>query len=399
MVAYIAIAACVLVLGGAVGLFLFHIIAIAFAARRLYAAPTAAKPLLDALGVSIVKPLSGIEATSYHNLETYFQLDYPRYELLFCVESEDDPILMVLAVLAEKYPKVDQRVLIGFDRVGANPKINNMYKGFQAAKYSLVMIGDAGITMRQNTLTEMTSVLVEEEDVGLVHQIPWILPRPGFANLLQMIYFGTWHAKMYLSLNALGQNCTTGMSTLMRKDVLDEAGGLPVLGCYLAEDYFMAELYRQRGLKTRLSRQPALQNPGYNSVSAFELRQIRWWQLRLAILPPSALLEPFSSCFPIAAASSLAITCLLPNVNPLVFGLCFGLVWFLLDYLLMRLMMGPDPQTQLKPSAYLAAWIYRETTAPLLWCRGLCRWTTVEWREKKFRMSLGGLTEELAPTV
>lgn len=38
----------------------------------------------------------------------------------------------------------------------------------------------------------------------------------------------------------------TGMSCLMRKDVLDQAGGLVAFAQYIAEDYFMAKAIADR---------------------------------------------------------------------------------------------------------------------------------------------------------
>ena len=57
------------------------------------------------------------------------------------------------------------------------------------------------------------------------------------------MYFGTYHARMYLSANLIGINCATGMSSLMRKDVLDEMGGMEAFADYLAEDYFFAKTF------------------------------------------------------------------------------------------------------------------------------------------------------------
>ncbi len=66
---------------------------------------------------------------------------------------------------------------------------------------------------------------------------------PRFLSFDFQVYFGTSHARIYLSASLLGVNCATGMSALMRKEVLDATGGLKTFGKYLAEDYFMAQAF------------------------------------------------------------------------------------------------------------------------------------------------------------
>ena len=53
-------------------------------------------------------------------------------------------------------------------------------------------------------------------------------------------------ARNCLSANACNINCSTGMSCMLRRDVLDRAGGLAEFGQYLAEDHFIAEAIRQQ---------------------------------------------------------------------------------------------------------------------------------------------------------
>lgn len=87
----------------------------------------------------------GVDPNLLHNLETYFTMIYPVYELLFCIENKDDPAIETVKRLIEKYPNIDTQLFIGGSNVGVNPKINNMNPGYLAAKYELIMISDSGV--------------------------------------------------------------------------------------------------------------------------------------------------------------------------------------------------------------------------------------------------------------
>lgn len=111
----------------------------------------------------------GVDQNLFSNLESFFTLNYPKvcffsialivscnpyfllqYELLFCVEDDTDPVIMLVNSLIEKYPKVDAKVFIGGSDVGVNPKINNMHKAYEAASYEFVLISDSGIRSMYN---------------------------------------------------------------------------------------------------------------------------------------------------------------------------------------------------------------------------------------------------------
>lgn len=82
-------------------------------------------------------------------------------------------------------------------------------------------------------------------------------------------------ARMYLVADLIRINCHTGMSTLIRKKILDEEGGLKSFGVYLAEDFFIAKKITDKNWRIRISSQPALQNCGICQVTSFQARLAR----------------------------------------------------------------------------------------------------------------------------
>lgn len=187
--------------------------------------------------------------------------------------------------------------------------------------------------MCKDTLTDMVSLMTDK--VGLVHQMPFTCDRTGFGGSLEKVYFGTCHCRMYLFINLIGVNCVTGMSCLMRKCVLEKAGGLKSYSNYLAEDYFIAKSYIDDRWVVQLSHQPALQNTANYAVPAWQKRMIRWCKLRLR-LTPMAWLEPFQECFLLGIMSSWTVNYLF-GWNSLVFFLIHVLCWFLSDYTLLKI--------------------------------------------------------------
>ena len=66
----------------------------------------------SAAPISLVRPVCGLEAFSEETLLASFRLDYPAYELIFCVADAGDPILPML----ERRPSLAN---VGQNAVGA----------------------------------------------------------------------------------------------------------------------------------------------------------------------------------------------------------------------------------------------------------------------------------------
>ena len=72
--------------------------------------------------------------------------------------------------------------------MGVNPKINNMQPGYLAARHELVLVSDAGLAMREDTLADMVAHMTPS--VGIVHQMPFTCDRKGWPAVLEKVGVG-----------------------------------------------------------------------------------------------------------------------------------------------------------------------------------------------------------------
>ncbi|GIY78796.1 ceramide glucosyltransferase-B [Caerostris extrusa] len=383
--------------GGWCFVWLLHIIAILNGKLKLHRKPQLPSPEVPLPGVSILKPLTGVDQNLYTNLESFFTMNYPKFELLFCIEDESDPSIMLVKKLIEKHPEIDASIFIGKeeggDKVGVNPKINNMNPGYEAAKYDLILVSDSGIRMKEDTLLEMACAM--SENVALVHQMPFTCDRNNFPSVMEKVYFGTSHARIYLAADLFRINCPTGMSALMRKKLLDEVGGIKAFGQYLAEDFFFAKSFTDRGWGIRISSQPAWQNSGICEIKNFNNRISRWAKLRFAMVPYTIVLEPLSECMVLGACAAWALNVLF-QWDVFVVYLVHILAWLILDWALLNIIQNNSlPFSKMD---FVIAWTFREVGAFYHFCLALFD-PKIQWRTRTFYLRWGGLAEEVSPRV
>ncbi|MFY9628724.1 MAG: ceramide glucosyltransferase [Methylocystis sp.] len=245
-------------------------------ARNLPAPP-------DAPPVSVVRPLRGLETFSEETLRASFELDYPAYELLFCVQGLHDPIIPVVERLIAEYPSVPSRLLIGDDYVSVNPKLNNCVKGWEAAKYGYVVLADSNALPPRDYLQTMLAAF--RDDTGLVISMP-IGSRPeGFWANVECAILNTFQARWQYGAEAIGIGFAQGKNMMWRREVLERAGGIRALAGEIAEDAASTKIIRAQGLKVRLVDMPFEQPLGSRTAREVYSRHVRWARLRRVTFP------------------------------------------------------------------------------------------------------------------
>src|SRR5438270_5558616 len=98
-----------------------------------------APALKSSVPVSILKPLAGLDLNLESNLRTFFEQDYPAFEILFAVRDATDPAAEVVARLQQQYPRVLSRLLVTGEPPYANAKAYSLTHMLAAASNDLVV--------------------------------------------------------------------------------------------------------------------------------------------------------------------------------------------------------------------------------------------------------------------
>ena len=325
--------------------------------------------------VSLVRPICGIENHVEETLASAFALDYPRYEIVLCVASAQDPVVPLARRLIAAHPGVPARLLVGNEKISDNPKLNNIYKGWREAAHEWIVLADSNVLMPSDYIQRLLAAW--RPATGLVCSPP-VGGRPdGFWAELECAFLNTYQARFQYAVDTLGFGFAQGKSMLWNRNVLERAGGIRALGSQLAEDAAATKVVRAAGLKVRLVDAPFEQPLGHRSAAEVWRRQVRWARLRRTSFKACFMPEVLSgAAWPIAAAALVATQSDLSLLTvPALAALWYGseavLAWAAGWHLTARSPL---------------AWALRDLLLPVVWLNGLFG-TGFVWRGNQMRVA------------
>ncbi len=319
--------------------------------------------------VAVLRPVRGIDQHDEMTLRSSFALDYPNYELVFCCADAADPVVPLIGRLIAEHPNVPARLLIGDDRSTANPKLNNLIKGWQATRQDWVVIADCNVLMPPDYIQRLLGRW--DTTTGLVCSPPAGCNPEGFEAEVECAFLNTYQLRWQYAADAIGCGFAQGKSMLWRRDTLESAGGIRALGAEIAEDAAATKVVRRRGLHVRLVDAPFEQPLGRRSWGQLWDRQVRWARLRrvtfAACFAPEILT---TSIVPIAAGGIAAAGAGSDVPAALV---VMAAVWYGSEAVLAR--SSGWRLTFASP----VAWVVRDLLIPVFW---VAAWTgnSFNWR-------------------
>ncbi|MBI3547425.1 MAG: bacteriohopanetetrol glucosamine biosynthesis glycosyltransferase HpnI [Elusimicrobia bacterium] len=248
------------------------------AARRQWRARTATPDVPeDRLPpVTILKPLKGADSGMYASLSSFLALDYPRFQVLFALQSPDDPSLTVLKQLRKDFPAADFEIVISKNRIGYNPKVNNLSNAYPFAKHELLLISDSDIQVGRDFLRKAVAPF-QDPAIGMTTCYYRSAPASSLGGLLEAASINTQFLPQALVAGQLlGVRFAMGAAMLVRRRVFDALGGFQALSDHLADDFVLGAAVRAGGHRLEFSTPLVDSHPGSPTLKEHLVHSARW---------------------------------------------------------------------------------------------------------------------------
>ena len=203
--------------------------------------------------VTIFKPVHGMEARLEENLESFFQQDYPAFEIILGARDASDAGLQVAEKVRQRYPQVKNRVVVSGPPTWPNAKVFSLSKMIPLSAYDFFVISDSDVQVSRNFLRDVIPPLLDSR-IGLV-TCPYRGVSAGdFWSTLEALGMSVeMPSGVVVAEMVEGIRFALGPAVALRRDSLDKIGGIAATADYYSDDFVLGNLIWAAGYKVVFS--------------------------------------------------------------------------------------------------------------------------------------------------
>jgi len=228
--------------------------------------------------LSLLKPLAGAEPGLEAHLASFFEQDYPEYEILFCTRSPDDLGLEIARRVAAKYPHIPVKFLsTGGWPPYINAKAASMELMEAAASHDILVISDSDVRVTPEYLRAVAAPFADEGVGGMCCPYRGVAGQGGLWARLEAVGMSVEMTSGVLVARMMeGMQFTLGPTMAFRRETIRRMGGFKVTADYCADDFILGNETHKLGQTVVLSHH-AIDHMVLNSRFADSMKhQIRW---------------------------------------------------------------------------------------------------------------------------
>lgn len=340
--------------------------------------------------VSLLKPLHGAEPNLREYIESFFQIDYPKYEILFCARTDADAGLQLAKEIAVNYPHVPVRFLLSGAPPWPNARCYSLSVMASEAQHELMVITDSDVRVERGFLREVVAPFADPKVGASTCLYRGPASGLGLWALMEGMGMSVEMTSGVLVADMLeGMQFTLGPCMAIRKPALGAIGGFERLGYYYADDFMLGNLVAANGYTVVLSSHVIDHFIVNNSFWKNFNHQWSWMKSTRFSRPWGHLGTALTFALPFGLLGGFAG--LLAGM-PLL-GWCL-LGWSIVSRILLCLVAGAWVVRD--PDAVRFCWLYplRDLMGAVLWAASYTS-RYVGWRDDRFVLEKDGLMRKV----
>jgi ceramide glucosyltransferase len=227
--------------------------------------------------LTLLKPVHGAEPDLDRHLASFFEQDYPEFEILFCAREPNDPGLDIARRVAARYPNIPAKFFSTGEPPYINAKVASMELMEKSAAHDILVISDSDVRVTPDYLRAVALPFADPKVGGMCCVYRGIASGGGLWARLEAVGMSVeMTAGVLVARMMEGMQFVLGPTMAFRRDVIRRMGGFKVTADYCADDFVLGNETYKLGKEVVLSHH-AIDHIVINlSLMASLKHQVRW---------------------------------------------------------------------------------------------------------------------------
>jgi len=190
--------------------------------------------------LTLLKPLAGAEPDLEPHLVSFFEQDYPEFEILFCARQLNDAGLEIARRVAARYPQIPSKFMSTDEPRYINAKVASMELMEKSAAYEILVISDSDVRVTPDYLRAVALPFADDKVGGMCCPYRGIATGGGLWARLEAVGMSVeMTAGVLVARMMEGMQFVLGPTMAFRRDVIRQMGGFKVTADYCADDFVL----------------------------------------------------------------------------------------------------------------------------------------------------------------
>ena len=227
--------------------------------------------------LTLLKPLAGAEPDLEAHLASFFEQDYPEFEILFCAREPNDAGLEIARRVAARFPQIPAKFFSTGEPPYINAKVASMELMEKSAAHDILVISDSDVRVTPDYLRAVALPFADEKVGGMCCPYRGIAAGGGLWARLEAVGMSVeMTAGVLVARMMEGMQFVLGPTMAFRRDAIRRMGGFKVTADYCADDFVLGNETFKLGQTVVLSHH-AIDHIVINlSLMASLKHQVRW---------------------------------------------------------------------------------------------------------------------------